>query len=250
MAALTLRLLRRRTSPVFTAFCDGALVLSVISALFPSRPWAGMTAALLSTLPGWLNIARRRRSAIRLFVPDPLAPDFTAFAKAFLASAAECATNGCGMVEWTLCPVCDATGAFVPYSIDLRPEKGDVVIGPSSNGHCVKTDILFRPRLPLPVEVGDIPVTLVLSPAKAHRQVLLAADYGFTLPWNRRGGNWLRDDLAKLWPALALATHAAFPNSAIATADRLAAIAILLVFATFACARRGREAPTHSVTDV
>ncbi len=237
MAARTSCFLRRRTSPVFTAFCDGALVLSLVSALFPSRPWAGMVAALLATLPGWLNIVRGRRNATRLFVPDPLAPDFAALASAFLKSAAECAMDGAAAVKWTLCPVCDANGAFVPYSIDLRPDKGLVAFGTPSNELRVKTDILFRPRLPLPVEVRDAPVTLVLSPAGSHRQVLLERDRGFFLPWNRRGGNWLRDDLAKLWPALALAAYAAFPNVTAVTPERLAAIAILLIFATYACAR-------------
>ena len=238
MAARLSRFLRRRTSPVFTAFCDGALVLSAASALFPSRPWAAIVAALLATLPGWLDIAWERGSATRFFVPDPLAPDFAALASAFLKSAAECAMDGVAQLKWTLCPVCDAKGAFVPYSIDLHPDKGIVAFGTSPNEHRVKTDILFRPRLPLPVVVRDAPVTLVLSPAGSRRQVLLETDRRFFLPWNRRGGNWLRDDLAKLWPALALAAYAAFPNSLAVTPERLAAIAILLVFATFACARR------------
>lgn len=235
---LRLPRLRRRTSPVFTVFCDGALVFSAVAVLLPSRPWAGMVAALLATLPGWLNIVRERQSAKRLFVPDPLGPDFSSLANAFLKSAADCAMDDATPQKWTLCPVCDTTGAFVPYSIDLCPEKGTVAFGPASNELCIKTDILFRPRLPLPVEVNDAPVTLVLSPAKARRQVLLEKEQGFIMPWNRRGGNWLRDDLAKLWPALALATYATFPDSMAVTAERLATIGILLVFATFACARR------------
>jgi hypothetical protein len=81
-------------------------------------------------------------------------------------------------------------------------------------------------------------MTLVLSPSRVRNEVFIDADRRFSLPWNRRSGNWLRDDIAKLWPALAFATAAAFPDSAIAASERLAAIAVVLVFATFALARR------------
>ena len=231
------RFLRRRPSPVFTAFCDGALALSVASVLFPARPWAGIVAAVLATVPEWLEIAFERRCARRVFVPDPLAPDFTVFALAFLDSAAECGA-GDAPLEWTLCPYCDANGDFAPYVIDLRPAKGEVAFGPRFHELCVKTDILFRPRIALPIEVRDAPVTLAISPSGVRRQVLISAGRRFVFPWNRRGGNWLRDDLAKLWPALACAIMTAFPSSAWAMPERTLAIALLLVFATFTCARR------------
>ncbi len=241
IATPSARILRRRTSPVFTAFCDGAFALSMAAALLPNHPWAGMVAAVLATLPEWLNLARRRRSAEMSFAPDPLTPDFPAFSKAFLESAAKCATEG-AIQKWTLCPYCEKGGEFVVYSLDFRPAKAELSIGVEPHFNRVKTDIVFRPRLPLPVEVRDVPVTLVLSPAETPRQVFLDADRRFAMPWNRRGGNWLRDDVAKLWPALALAAYAAFPNSMAVTPERLAAIALLLVFATFACARRRPKA--------
>ncbi len=231
------RFLRRRTSPVFTAFCDGALVLSVATALLPSRPWAGIAAAVLATLPEWLNIARDRRCGKLVFAPDPLTPDFPAFSKAFLESAAKCATDG-PRLRWTLCPYCGNGGEFVVYSLDFRPAKAEFAIGVEPHLHRVKTDIVFRPRLPLPVEVRDGPVTLVLSPSGARNEVFIDAGRRFSLPWNRRGGNWLRDDIAKLWPALAFAIAAAFPDSAFAAPERLVAAALALVLATFASARR------------
>ncbi len=197
----------------------------------PARPWAGLIAAVLATLPEWLNLAHGRRSAKMSFAPDPLTPDFTAFSKAFLESAAKCATEG-AIQEWTLCPYCESSGASAAYHLDFHPAKAELAIGVEPRLHRVKTDLVFRPRLPLPVEVRDEPVTLVLSPAGTPRQIFLDADRRFAMPWNRRDGNWLRDDVAKIWPALALAAYAAFPNSMAVTPERLAAIALLLVFAT------------------
>ena len=203
----------------------------------PAHPWAGLIAAVLATLPEWLNIARGRRHDKMVFAPDPLAPDFAAFTRAFLESAAKCATVG-AIQKWTLCPYCESGGAFVVYRLDFRPAKGELAIGAEPHYHCKKTDIVFRPRRPLPVEVRDEPVTLVLSPAGTPRQVFLDADRRFAMPWNRRDGNWLRDDLAKLWPALAFAVAASFPDSAFAAPERLVAAALALVLATFALARR------------
>ncbi len=203
----------------------------------PSRPWAGMIAAILATLPEWLNIARNRRSAKRTFAPDPLAPDFAAFTKAVLESADKCTTEG-ATVKWTLCPYCGNDGTFETYRLDLRPAKGEIAVGTDARGQCSKTDIVFRPRLPLPIEVRNAPVTLVLSPTGARRQVFIDADRHFSMPWNRRGGNWLRDDIAKLWPTLAFAFAAAFPDSTFSVPERLAAVVIVLVFATFTLTRR------------
>ena len=203
----------------------------------PAHPWAGLIAAVLATLPGWLNIARGRRHDKMVFAPDPLAPDFTAFARAFLESAENCATDG-AIRKWTLCPYCESGGPFAVYRLDFRPAKAELSIGAEPHLYSKKTDIVFRPRLPLPVEVRDEPVTLVLSPARTPRQVFLNADRRFAMPWNRRGGNWLRDDIAKLWPALAFAVAASFPDSAFAAPERLATLVVALVFATFALARR------------
>ncbi len=207
------------------------------TAIMPTHPWAGLIAAVVATLPEWLNIAWNRRSAKMAFAPDPLAPGFPAFAKAFLESAAKCATDD-AIQKWTLCPYCENGGEFVAYRLDLRPAKGEIAIGADTQGQCTKTDIVFRPRLPLPVEVRDVPMTLVLSPSRVRNEVFIDADRRFSLPWNRQGGNWLRDDIAKRWPALACAIAAAFPDSAIAAPERLAAIVALLVFATFALARK------------
>ena len=231
------RLLRRRSSPVFTAFCDGALALSAVTAIAPSRPWIGMVAAILATLPGWLNIALNRRSAKMAFAPDPLTPDFSAFTATFLESAAKCATEGTP-VKWTLCPYCGKDGAFETYRLELRPAKGEIAIGADAQTQCLKTDIVFRPRLPLPVEVHDTPFTLVLSPAETRRQVFIDSDHRFSPPWNRREGNLLRNDLLKLWPAIAFASAAAFPDSSLFRLERLVAVVIALVLATFALARR------------
>ena len=171
------------------------------------------------------------------FAPDPLAPDFSAFTAAFLGSAAKCTAEGTP-VKWTLCPFCGNDGTFKTYRLDLRPAKGEIAVGADAQGQCTKTDIVFRPRLPLPVEVRDTPLTLVLSPAGARRQIFIDADRQFAMPWNRRGGNRLRDDIAKLWPAIAFAVLAAFPNLEMAVPERLAAIVVLLVFATLALSRR------------
>lgn len=207
------------------------------AAIMPAHPWAGLIAAVLATLPGWLNIARRRRHGKMVFAPDPLAPDFAAFTRAFLESAAKCATEG-AIQKWTLCPYCESNGAFVAYRLDFRPAKAELAIGVEPHVHCVKTDIFFRPRLPLPVEVRDEPMTLFLSSSRGKNEVFIGAGHRFAFPWNRREGNWLRDDIAKLWPALAFAIAAAFPDSAIVAPERLAAIAVVLIFATFALARR------------
>ena len=203
----------------------------------PARPWAGLIATVLATLPEWLDIARKRRHGKMVFAPDPLAPDFADFTKAFLESAAKCATEG-AIQEWTLCPYCESSGASVAYHLDFHPAKAELAIGAEPHLHRVKTDIVFRPRLPLPVEVRDVPVTLVLSPSRVRNEVFIGVDRRFSLPWNRRGGNWLRNDIAKLWPALAFAIAAAFPDSAFAAPERLVAAALALVLATFASARR------------
>ena len=229
--------LRRRSCPVFTAFCDGALAFSLAVAIFPVHPWSGMLAAVLATIPAWLNIARERRCEKHVFAPDPLAPDFKAFAKSFLDSAAQCGADGVPR-KWTLCPYCEGDGAFVAYRLDFRPAKAELAIGAESLLHCEKTDFVFRPRLPLPVEVRERPMTLVLSHAGTPRQIFIAPGRQFALPWNRREGNWLRDDIAKLWPSLALSIEVAFPDSAIAAPERLVVAVIALVFATFELARR------------
>lgn len=195
-----------------------------------------MLAAVLATIPAWLNIARERRCEKHVFAPDPLAPDFKAFTKSFLDSAAQCEANG-EPRKWTLCPYCEDDGAFVAYRLDFRPAKAELAIGAESHLHCEKTIFVFRPRLPFPVEVRETPVTLVLSHA-GTRQIFLDPGRQFAMPWNKRDGNWLRDDIAKLWPSLALAIAAAFPDSAIAAPERLVAAALALVLATFASARR------------
>ena len=235
---LRTRFLRRRSSPAFTAFCDGVLLLAAAAFFFPSRPWGCVLAAAAATIPGWLNLARARRCARRIFAPDPLSPDFHAFAKAFLASAEETAALGDGTrAEWTLCPFIGTDGAFTPYSLDLNPAKGEITIGQKDGAVSSRTDVLIRPRLPIPVNVRDAPVVLVLSPAPARRQVFLDGVRAFHLPWNRRDGNWLGTDIAKLWPAIAFALCAAFPDSAAFAPERLAVVAALLVFATFAALR-------------
>ncbi len=233
--------LRRRSNPAFTAFCDGVFLLAAAAFFFPSRPWVCVLAAATATIPGWLNLARERRCARRIFAPDPLAPEFRAFAKAFLTSAEETAALGGDMrAEWTLCPVIGADGAFVPYSVDLFPAKGEITVGPEGGTVSSRTDVLVRPRLPIPVVVRDAPVALVLSPAPARRQVFLDGARVFHLPWNRQDGNWLGTDIAKLWPAIAFALGAAFPDSTAFAPERLAALAALLVFATFAALRASR----------
>ena len=203
----------------------------------PTIPWTGMIAAIVATLPEWLNLARGRRSEKMVFAPEPLAPDYSTFAKAFLESAARCAADG-ATLKWTLCPYCGNDGAFAAYRVDLCPAKAELVIGAEPHLHCCKTDIILRPRLPLPIVVRNAPVTLVLSPTKTPRQIFIDADRQFAMPWNRRGGNLLRDDIAKLWPALAFAMAAAFPNSALVAPERLAAVVVAQLFATFALARK------------
>ena len=231
--------LRRRVPTAFTAFCDGALLLALALLLLPARPWFFLPAALLPVLPMWLNAARARRAAPKLFVPDPLAPDFAAFASAFAESAAVAALRDAGRQTWTLCPFRDATGAFVPYVLDFLPAKGEMRIGPRQAPRIVKTDLLIRPRLPFPVVVRDAPVTLALSPAPARRQVFLDAAPAFRLPWNRAGGNRLCVDVAKLWAALAAALCAVFPDAPFAVPERLFLLAAVAIFATFRAARGG-----------
>ena len=231
-------LLRRPSSPAFTALCDGALLLPLVLHIVPAHPWTGILAAVAATLPGWLNLARGCRAAQKLFVPDPLAPDFAAFSAAFLESAAAAAQEGGSRQTWTLCPFRRANGAFVPYAIDLRPAKGEIAIGIDGEAATVsKSATLFRPRQAVPIQIRDSPVTLSLSAAPARHQVFVDATRPLRLPWNRADGNWMRDDIAKLWPALALALLAVFPDSALFRPERLAAIALLLVLATRHCAR-------------
>ncbi len=233
--------LRHPSHPAVTAFCDGALALAAAVFFFPSKPWASLIAASAATIPGWLNLARARRCARRIFAPDPLAPDFHAFAKAFLASAAETsALGGDTRAEWTLCPFAGADGAFTPYAVDLHPAKSEISVGPEGGAVSSRTDVRIRPRLPIPVVVRDAPVTLVLTPASARRQVFLDGARVFHFPWNRRDGNWLGVDIAKLWPAIAFALGAVFPDSATLAPERLAAVTALLVFATFAALRAAR----------
>ena len=234
-------LLRRHARPAFTALCDGALLLSLALCILPARPWAGMLAAVATTLPAWLNLARERRAAPRLFVPDPLAPDFAAFSAAFLESAAAAAMEDGARQTWTLCPFRRADGAFVPYAIDFRPAKGEIAVGVEGEAAAVsKSATLFRPRLAVPILVRDAPVALSLSSAGTRHQVFVDAPRPLRLPWNRADGNWMRDDIAKLWPALALALFAAFPDSALFRPERLVLLALLLVLATLECARGGR----------
>ena len=233
-----LRFLRRRSSPAFTAFCDGVLLLAAAAFFLPSRPWVGILGAVAVTVPGWLRLARSRRCARRVFVPDPLSPDFRAFTEAFAASAAEAsAVEDAGRVEWTLCPVVGADGAFMPYAVDINPAGGKIVVGPEGGAVSAKIGTLVRPRVPIPVVVRDAPVSVVLSKTSSKRQVFLEGAGAFRLPWNRRDGNWIGSDAAKLWPAAAFAVGAACPDSSVFVPERLAAVAALLVFATFASMR-------------
>ena len=231
--------LRRRSSPVFTAFCDGAIFLALVALILPSWPWAWFLAALAATAPGWLNRVRARRTARRVFVPDPLAPDFAALASALVASAEAAALEGNSRLEWTLCPYCDANGAAIPYSIDLLPARGEISVGTAETRKSAKAGMLLRPRLPVPIAVRDEPVTFSLAPAKARRQIFVDAPRPVRLLWNRAEGNWIRDDVAKLWPALAMALLAAFPDSPLLRPERLALLSLLLVLATLQCARGG-----------
>ncbi len=230
--------LRRRSGQAFTAFCDGALLLAAAVFFLPSRPWIGSSMAVAATLPGWLNAALSRRSARRVFAPDPLAPDFAAFRKAFIASTEEAASPLGGRVEWTLCPFRDAGGAYIPYSIDIMPARGEVRIGPATGAPYAKTETLIRPRLPLPVTVCDTPVTIGLSPASARRQVFMDSRRLYRMPWNNPDGNLLGADAAKLWPAMAFALAAACPGSSVFAVERLALVAFGLVFLTLRATRR------------
>ncbi len=234
----TVPILRRRSHPAFTAFCDGALLLGIFLLAFPFDAWMGMLAALVATLPGWLNIARSRQAALRFFVPDPLAPDFASLSSAFVDSVDAASLKDGTRQEWTLCPFRGTDGVALPYSIDLRPAKNEVVITDGTITKKSKTSALLRPRLPVPITVRDEPVSFSLVPAKTRQQVFIDAPRAFRLPWNRADGNWLRDDVAKLWPALAFVLYTAFPDCALFRPERLVLLTLLAILATIQCARR------------
>ncbi len=231
-------ILRRRSHPAFTAFCDGVLILGFFLLAFPFDAWMGMLAALVATLPGWLNIARSRHAAQRIFVPDPLAPDFASLASAFVDSADAASLEDGTRQEWTLCPFRGADGVALPYSIDLRPAKNEIAVSSGTTLKKAKVATLLRPRLPVPITVHDEPVSFSIVPAKARQQVFIDAPRPFRLPWNRADGNRVRDDVAKLWPALAFALYTAFPDCTLFRPERLVLLTLLAILATLQCARK------------
>ena len=224
----------KRSSQTTTAVADAVLLLSLSAVCFPEARWTCPLAVLIALLPLWINaFAAQRKIRESVFVPDPVSPDFQSFADSFLASAGQIATGEKDKNIWTLCPMCKQDGNSQPYSLDFFPAKKTLFIVCGNSTLKFTTEIVFRSRLALPITVTDIPMKIRLSQANQPKQVFLTENKPARLFWNRPYGNTMRTELLKGILSVALLTHAIFPESTVLNTERLAILAVLLIFALF-----------------
>jgi len=98
------------------------------------------------------------------FVPDPLAPDWPQLARGVSTLCLEAGATGAPQIM-RLAPFYHPDGRARPYRLDLLPQSQTLRIGEPAGPrpHDARLPCPLRPRLPLPVVVGDQPVTLRIA---------------------------------------------------------------------------------------
>ena len=98
------------------------------------------------------------------FVPDPLAPDWPQLARGVATLGLQAGATGTPQTL-RLAPFYHPDGRARPYRLDLLPQSRTLRIGEPAGPrpHDAHLPCPLRPRLPLPVEVGDQPVTLRIA---------------------------------------------------------------------------------------
>ena len=98
------------------------------------------------------------------FVPDPLAPDWPQLARGLATLGLEAEASGTPQTL-RLAPFYHPDGRARPYRLDYLPQSQTLRIGEPAGPrpHDTRLPCMLRPRLPLPVVVGDQPVTLRIA---------------------------------------------------------------------------------------
>ena len=98
------------------------------------------------------------------FVPDPLAPDWPQLARGMATLGLEAEATGIPQTL-RLAPFYHPDGRARPYRLDYLPQSQTLRIGEPAapRPHDSRLPCMLRPRLPLPVVVGDQPVTLRIA---------------------------------------------------------------------------------------
>ena len=224
----------RRPLQTTTACVDAVLMASLAAVFFPDDRWTCPVAVLLALIPLWVNIFLSRRTGnASVFAPDPLAPNYGTFLTSFASSAEQVASGEKRCDLWVLCPVCADDGHFLTYALDFNSAKGAVSVSAPDGNVKTTTEVLFRPRLALPVTVTDTPVRIRISPANLPKQVFVSASVPVHFFWNCPYGNRMREEMLKGILSAALLIHAFFPDSAVFGVERLFIFAAILIFALF-----------------
>ena len=98
------------------------------------------------------------------FVPDPLAPDWPQLARGVATLGLQAGATGTPQTL-RLAPFYHPDGRARPYRLDFLPQNQTLRIGEPAGPrpHDARLPCMLRPRLPLPVVVGDQPVTLRIA---------------------------------------------------------------------------------------
>lgn len=98
------------------------------------------------------------------FVPDPLAPDWPQLARGVATLGLQAEATGTPQTL-RLAPFYHPDGRARPYRLDYQPQSQTLRIGETADPrpHDARLPYPLRPRLPLPVVVGDQPVTLRIA---------------------------------------------------------------------------------------
>ena len=98
------------------------------------------------------------------FVPDPLAPDWPQLARGVATLGLQAGATGTPQTL-RLAPFYHPDGRARPYRLDFLPQNQTLRMGEPAGPrpHDARLPCMLRPRLPLPVVVGDQPVTLRIA---------------------------------------------------------------------------------------
>ncbi len=228
----------------FTLFANAVFATAFLAALHPLLTWLFPLALAPVAAYLWQTAWAGPRRGSRVFVPDPLAPDFRPLAKG-LAADIEAASAGDADAEWILCPYLDHEGRSVSYSFYWDPVKGSLSVAGGGATTRRKAEAVLRPAvaLPLPFIVQDRRARLRILRSSRKREVVVAEGPVLRPAWLRHfaEGTW-RGGVTKLWLAALVMFHYAVPRgSPWGDPLRLGAVAVCSLLLRWAAERvRGR----------
>lgn len=233
-------LLRRKSGARFTVFADGMLLTAIAATIFPDCPLLTVLAAIVATIPSWINTFQSVGAHTQSFSPDPNNIDFKPLITALTESISTAATTDDQIVDihWMLCPVCDKDGNFITYSIDYNPTKSELVLKSSTYRETAQVSALLRPRAKMPLTVTDTPLNFTVRSAQKAKQVFIVDMRQCRLPWNNMYGSIIRNEIIKLTASAAMITHIAAPELSWMPPERLVITAAAVMFTTIMCAER------------